>query len=157
MPYNTRRKSLSLPSLGIHIPVTHAARAAAAAAAAASRAAVRPSTSPSASSGSPAPSDRRSDRRSESPESHPNKRIKRSHVVSSVEALPVEQTPPPSPTAATSVETSDSLDIRKIDIKAINDDIVEAVVIQLQSTGNRPHLIKELATVLSQRLASVQK
>ena len=29
MPYNTRRKSLSLPSLGIHLPVTNAERAAA--------------------------------------------------------------------------------------------------------------------------------
>lgn len=29
MPYNTRRKSISLPSLGIHLPVTNAARAAA--------------------------------------------------------------------------------------------------------------------------------
>lgn len=45
----------------------------------------------------------------------------------------------------------------KIDFDAINDDIVEAVIVQLQSTANRPHLVKELAMVLSQRLAVVQQ
>lgn len=45
----------------------------------------------------------------------------------------------------------------KIDIESIKDDIVEAVVVQLQETGNRPHLIKELATVLTQSLTSVQQ
>lgn len=45
----------------------------------------------------------------------------------------------------------------KVDLEGINDDIVEAVITQLQSTANRPHLIKELATVLSQKLASVQQ
>ena len=31
----------------------------------------------------------------------------------------------------------------------INDDIVVGVIEQLEKTGNRPHLVKELATVLS--------
>ncbi|KAK5995090.1 hypothetical protein PT974_03483 [Cladobotryum mycophilum] len=137
MPYNTRRKSLSLPSLGIHIPVTHAARAAAA-----SRNAARPASSSSSSSSS----------RAESPESHPNKRIKRSHAA---EPMIIEQTPPPSPTADVSDELPD-VD-SKIDFETINDDIVEAVVVQLQSTANRPHLVKELATVLTQTLTSVQQ
>jgi hypothetical protein len=38
---------------------------------------------------------------------------------------------------------------KKIDTEGINDDIVVGVIEQLENTGNRPHLIKELATVLS--------
>ncbi|RCI16456.1 hypothetical protein L249_2664 [Ophiocordyceps polyrhachis-furcata BCC 54312] len=128
MPYNTRRKSLSLTSLGIRIPVTNAARAAsksAAAAAAAARQQQQPSSSPP------------------EPESHPSKRVKTSHhaAVTTTE----HTTPPPSPAQRP-----------KIDVQAINDDIVEASILQLQSTANRPHLIKELATVLSQKLSTVQ-
>lgn len=143
MPYNTRRKSLSLPSLGIHVPMTHAARAAAAAAAAASKGASR--TSPSASATLSPP---RSG--SESADAHPSKRQKRSHSDDSR----IEQTPPPSPPADSSMTDVDHPS--KIDIEGINDDIVEAVIVQLQSTANRPHLVKELATVLAQRLTSVQ-
>lgn len=140
MPYNTRRKSLSLPSLGIHVPMTHAARAAAAAA---SKSASRPSSSSSTSS--PHTSG------TESSESHPSKRQKRSHA----DDVAIEQTPPPSPRPDSSLD----LDVEqsKIDLEAVKDDIVEAVIIQLQSTGNRPHLVKELATVLAQRLTSVQQ
>lgn len=147
MPYNTRRKSLSLPSLGIHIPVTHAARAAAA------KSAGRLSSSSSSSASSAHPSDARS----QSPDSHPSKRLKRSHDVSTPSEAVIEQTPPPSPTPATSIEISDVDDRPKIDLEGINDDIVEASILQLQSTANRPHLIKELATVLSQKLVSVQQ
>ncbi|KAF7547800.1 hypothetical protein G7046_g8899 [Stylonectria norvegica] len=164
MPYNTRRKSLSLPSLGIHIPVTHAARAAAAAAAASSKAAARlssSSTSSSSSSAAAAAASRASTSMSpptsttESIETHThsNKRQKRSHGGSSR----LEQTPPPSPTPDTSLDMSDlDFDPPKISLEGINDDIVEAAIVQLQSTGNRPHLVKELATVLSQHLAVVQ-
>ena len=92
MPYNTRRKSLSLPSLGIHIPVTHAARVAAAA-----KASSRATSSPT-SSASPSSAASTSPPRSSSPESHPSKRQKRAHGRAST-----EQTPPPSPTPATTV------------------------------------------------------
>ncbi|KAH7319734.1 hypothetical protein B0I35DRAFT_408511 [Stachybotrys elegans] len=150
MPYNTRRKSLSLPSLGIHIPVTHAARAAAA-----SKNPSRPTSSPSSTpSTSASPSSR-----FDSPESHPSKRLKRSHgsAVTANDALATEQTPPPSPTPAASVEMSDADPIPKVDLEGINDNIVEAVITQLESTGNRPHLVKELETVLSQKLTVVQQ
>lgn len=144
MPYNTRRKSLSLPSLGIHIPVSHAARAAAA-----SRNAARPSTSSSSSSVSAS--------RDDSGESHPSKRHKRSHGGSTVsDAIAIDQTPPPSPTVA-SVDMTTTESSPSIDLDGINDDIVEAVIVQLQSTANRPHLVKELATVLTQHLSSVQQ
>ena len=39
----------------------------------------------------------------------------------------------------------------------VNDDIVEAVILQLKSTGNRPHLIKELSAILMHQLKSVQQ
>ncbi|EFZ02685.1 hypothetical protein X797_000621 [Metarhizium robertsii] len=155
MPYNTRRKSLSLPSLGIHIPVTHAARAAAASTKAPRR---PPSPSSSSSSSSPATSAHLSDPSVDAMDSHPSKRLKRSHGATSAPAEGiVEQTPPPSPTPATSVDMSDLDAIRKVDLEGINDDIVEASIVQLQSTANRPHLIKELATVLTQTLSSVQQ
>jgi len=153
MPYNTRRKSLSLPSLGIHIPVTHASRAAAASKSA-GRSSSASFTSLSSSSNS-TPST--SVDRSASPDSHPSKRQKKAHASSgSVDnAIAIEQTPPPSPPA--NAEMTDVAPMRKIDLEGINDDIVEAVIIQLQSTGNRPHLVKELEMVLSQQLTSVQQ
>lgn len=52
----------------------------------------------------------------------------------------LEHTPPPSPT--------DGVVAPKIDTEGINDDIVVAVIEQLEKTGNRPHLVKELAAVL---------
>ncbi|OAA79342.1 hypothetical protein LEL_02828 [Akanthomyces lecanii RCEF 1005] len=141
MPYNTRRKSLSLPSLGIHIPVTHAARAAASASS--SKSASRLSTSPTA----PA---------AESTESPPSKRLKRSHI-DPAPAEAIEQSPPPSPTVANSIEMTDADSVSKIDLSTVNDDIVEGVIVQLQTTGNRPHLVKDLAIVLGQTLTSVQQ
>ena len=129
MPYNTRRKSLSLPSLGIHVPVTHAARAAA-------KSATPPSESPA----------------TPSTELPPNKKVKRSHgsPTPSRETadakLPIkyEHTPPPSPEAE-----NDEGSRKEIDLEGINDEIVEGVIVQLQKTGNRPHLVKELAAILS--------
>ncbi|KAM5346513.1 hypothetical protein ACJ41O_009518 [Fusarium nematophilum] len=144
MPYNTRRKSLSLPSLGIHVPMTHAARAAAAAASKSSRS----SSSSSSNVTSPALSPPTSG--SGPPEAHPSKRQKRSHG----DDVTIEQTPPPSPSPDSTLDSDASQS--KIDLESVNDDIVEAVIIQLQSTGNRPHLVKELAMVLAQRLSSVQ-
>lgn len=136
MPYNTRRKSLSLPSLGIHVPMSQAARAAAAASKNASRSSLSTSSTTVSRHGS---------------DSQPSKRQKRSHIDDDVI---IEQTPPPSPTPDSNLDSG--VTENKIDLGVVNDDIVEAVIIQLQSTANRPHLVKELATVLSQRLTSVQ-
>lgn len=145
MPYNTRRKSLSLPSLGIQLP--NASRA------------HRPSITTKASPTT-----------TETPQQPPTKKVKRSHtsnspsptspsrprsstnnsssakVVSFADRpkssgrVAYENTPPPSPGAYTD---------RKVDTDGINDDIVVGVIEQLEKTGNRPHLIKELAMVLS--------
>ena len=54
---------------------------------------------------------------------------------------PGGNTPPPSP--------GDVQFVPKIDTDGIKDDIVIAVIEQLEKTGNRPHLIRELATVLA--------
>ncbi|KAK4164518.1 hypothetical protein QBC43DRAFT_236997 [Cladorrhinum sp. PSN259] len=155
-PYNTRRKSLSLHSLGIHVPVTHAARAAAAANR--ERALSSPVTMAASSSNVP-----------------PSKKLKRAHSQDSddtttSEPLPkkredlsvrFENTPPPSPPAERQSVEMDEDEMaqgpKTIDMGSINDEIVEAVVIQLQSTGNRPHLVKELAAILMQQLKTVQQ
>ncbi|KAJ5211776.1 uncharacterized protein N7498_003422 [Penicillium cinerascens] len=118
MPYNTRRKSLSLPSLGIHLPNSS-----------------RRSLSISKGSTDDHP---------------PSKKVKRSHHSLSPEPREsavragrhgaLEHTPPPSPLDARAAP--------KIDTEGINDDIVVAVIDQLEKTGNRPHLVKELAAVL---------
>ncbi|KAF7592510.1 hypothetical protein BBP40_012800 [Aspergillus hancockii] len=134
MPYNTRRKSLSLPSLGIHLPST-------------SRRFPSASKSPHATD----------------EQLPPSKKVKRSHDSAPLSPEPssasrstakeqfsgarstgrrgaLEQTPPPSPT--------DGGVAPKIDTEGINDDIVVGVIEQLEKTGNRPHLVKELAAVL---------
>ncbi|KAF2086717.1 hypothetical protein K490DRAFT_43585 [Saccharata proteae CBS 121410] len=141
MPYNTRRKSLSLPMLGIHLP-----------------------NSSRSSSHRPPPAT------IPAHEQPPTKKIKRSHTLSSsaasspspVNAPPkfgeqqrpkssgrvAEQTPPPSPGAE---------GVSKIDTEGIKDDIVVAVIQQLEETGNRPHLLKELAAVLATQLPIVER
>ncbi|AEO64270.1 uncharacterized protein THITE_2094454 [Thermothielavioides terrestris NRRL 8126] len=158
-PYNTRHKTLSLHSLGIHVPGTHAARAS------------PPNRAPSNSASpdsmaSPASPPSKDDQ-------PPAKRLKRTFSESSDDAPPLERlpkkrddaakfenTPPPSPPAERpSVEMSedDEATPKTIDLEGINDEIVEAVIVQLQKTGNRPHLVKELATVLMQQLKIVQQ
>ena len=136
MQYNTRRKSISLQALGIQIPQTSRSH--------------RPSLSKSSIDSADPPA----------------KRVKREHSTDSLPinglvlaASPVtvtktvtfadrplssgrnayEHTPPPSPGPTPS----------KIDLSRVNDDIVAGVIEQLEKTGNRPHLIKELASVLS--------
>lgn len=66
-----------------------------------------------------------------------------------------ENTPPPSPEA--DADDAESVDVRKaIDLEGINDEIVEGVIIQLQKTANRPHLVKELAAILSTSVKIVE-
>jgi len=76
------------------------------------------------------------------------------------DAAKFENTPPPSPPASRpSIEMDEDEDMspKTIDMEGINDEIVEAVIIQLQNSGNRPHLVKELAAVLIQQLKIVQQ
>ncbi|KAI7784459.1 mucin [Diaporthe eres] len=175
MPYNTRRKSLSLPSLGIHVPVTLAERDAARAAAAASRLSPSQSHSHSASSASSSMTNSPSFHPPRSPstpadmdaQTHASKKIKRSHAGDDTPAAkrhqPAANKLPPSPprSRASSVEMKVAADpaspSTKIDLSTVNDEIVEAVIVQLQNAGNRPHIVKELVPVLMQQLKIVQQ
>jgi len=60
----------------------------------------------------------------------------------------LENTPPPSPEAEAD-DSDDDVKPKEIDLEGIHDDIVEGVILQLQKTGNRPHLVKELAAILT--------
>ncbi|KAL5002299.1 hypothetical protein BDV10DRAFT_118511 [Aspergillus recurvatus] len=132
MPYNTRRKSLSLPLLGIHLPNT-------------SRRSPSTSKPPHATDENTPPSKkvkRSHDSASTSPE--PTERGSNSSRLSATvrpsgRRATLEQTPPQSPTDGVA---------SKIDLEGINDDIVVGVIEQLEKTANRPHLVKELAAVL---------
>ncbi|KAF2396110.1 hypothetical protein EJ06DRAFT_534242 [Trichodelitschia bisporula] len=69
----------------------------------------------------------------------PAKKVKRAHDHHrKPERRRVEHTPPPSP----------GEDGAFVDTEGIDDEIVVAVIKQLEKTGNRPHLLKELAAVL---------
>lgn len=67
-----------------------------------------------------------------------------------------EHTPPPSPEAE-SDDLDEDVKPREINLEEVHDDIVEGVIIQLQKTGNRPHLVKELAAILSQSVRIVEQ
>ncbi|KAJ5808197.1 hypothetical protein N7474_009466 [Penicillium riverlandense] len=138
MPYNTRRKSLSLPSLGIHLP--NSSRRS-------------PSFSKSHATDDLPPSKkvkRSHDSGSLSPEPSPSSThdYKNSTAMRAIRRTAYEHTPPPSPMDGVAP---------KIDTEGINDDIVVAAIDQLEKTGNRPHLVKELAAVLITLNANVAK
>ncbi|KAJ4305506.1 hypothetical protein N0V90_001037 [Kalmusia sp. IMI 367209] len=135
MPYNTRRKSLSLPSLGITLPGGPRS--------------VRspPST---ADSQHVAKKQKRSHSNStaSTPTTPPRLPTLRFEERPKSSAGRVADTPPPSP-GGESGQT-------KVDTQGIDDIIVVGVIEQLEKTGNRPHLLKELATVLSPTIPIVE-
>ncbi|KAI9749272.1 MAG: hypothetical protein M1815_002624 [Lichina confinis] len=151
MPYNTRRKSLSLPSLGIHLPqssrasAAHRAAQAAAATPATSNAENPPSkrVKRSHSSASAASSPTLSSRQTATPPLPPASRPSRRPASASA----YDHTPPPSPRSSTEP---------RIDTDGIGDEIVVGVIHQLERTGNKPQLVKELAAVLCNSLDSVE-
>ncbi|KAI1498951.1 hypothetical protein F5X99DRAFT_299210 [Biscogniauxia marginata] len=149
MPYNTRRKSLSLPSLGIHVPVN--------------RSALNNSNN---NNNMPSP------RSSVESSPHPNKKLKRSHNGSpscsvtfapstkpAVASTRYGNTPPPSPGLHVSIERDESepTEIKPVDLEGINDEIVSAVIVRLQETRNRPHLVKDLSAILMAQVKIVQQ
>ncbi|KAH7139502.1 hypothetical protein B0J11DRAFT_45278 [Dendryphion nanum] len=141
MPYNTRRKSLSLPSLGIHLPG-------------------------SGSRSARSPPSTTTDR--DAQQQPPQKKVKRTHSISTTTSTSPSRpsnlrfedqrpkssgrvaadTPPPSP-GAESRRT-------KVDTQGIDDQIVVGVIEQLEKTGNRPHLLKELAAILCATIPIVE-
>lgn len=100
-------------------------------------------------------------------QTHASKKIKRSHAGDDTPAAKRHQSAsnklPPSPprSRASSVEMKDAADNAaaspKVDLSSVNDEIVEAVIVQLQNAGNRPHIVKELVPVLMQQLKIVQQ
>jgi hypothetical protein len=72
------------------------------------------------------------------------------------ESIKFENTPPPSPEAEED-DCEQETKPKEISLEGINDEIVEGVIIQLQKTGNRPHLVKELAAILSQDVKIVEQ
>ncbi|KAI1741557.1 hypothetical protein F4680DRAFT_458027 [Xylaria scruposa] len=151
MPYNTRRKSLSLPSLGIHVPVNRSS----------SNAHNNTQTNMSA---RPRPTSAGSPR--------PSKKLKRSYEDSSAPSTTAAPAPKsrrcdsvssiPSPPVHDSIETDDAglfsiSEVEPVDLDGINDEIIENIILQLQQTRNRPHLAKELAAILVDKVAIVQQ
>jgi hypothetical protein len=138
MPYNTRRKSLSLTEMGIIAPKR-------------ARVAVQPSPPNTAVDG----------------EEPPVKKSKRSHGSASPTigdmspprstAIRIKEqkpkrgaalSPPPSP-----LREGQS----KIDIEGISDEIVVGAIQQLEKTGNRPHLVKELSSILATTIPAIER
>ncbi|KAK5132696.1 hypothetical protein LTR08_008740 [Meristemomyces frigidus] len=140
MPYNTRRKSLSLAELGITVPKR-------------SRAVSHPSPPNTIIEGEepPVKKTKRShgaDSRSTGLMSPPRTTTIRIKDERPKSATITELSPPPSPAAEGS---------NKVDVEGISDDIVVRTIQQLEKTGNRPHLVKELAHVLATNLHCVEK
>ena len=138
MPYNTRRKSLSLSELGITVPKR-------------SRTQSHPSPPSTVVEGDEPPV--KKSKRSHGTESPPSGLMSppRTTTIRVKEEKPrkaVALSPPPSPAREGS---------HKIDAEGINDDIVVGTIRQLEQTGNRPHLVKELAAVLATGLHCVEK
>jgi hypothetical protein len=138
MPYNTRRKSLSLTEMGIILPKR-------------SRAAVQPSPPNTAVDGEEPPV-----KKSKRSHGHASPTIgdmspPRSTTIRFKEEKPkraIALSPPPSP-----LREGES----KIDIEGISDEIVVGAIQQLERTGNRPHLVKELSAILATNIPAIEK
>lgn len=61
-----------------------------------------------------------------------------------------------SSTISTATEAKVAESLKDVNMEEVNDEIVEAVMHQLVKTGNRPHLVKELATVLGRGVRIVE-
>lgn len=137
MPYNTRRKSLSLAELGIIVPKR-------------SRTESHPSPPSTVAEGEepPVKKSKRSHGSASPPPAGPVSPPRTTMIRTKEDAKKsgAELSPPPSPTCE-----------GKIDVEGIGDEIVVATIQQLEKTGNRPHLVKELAHVLATDLPCVDK
>jgi hypothetical protein len=142
MAYSTRRKSVNLSLLGIHVP----------------RASQRPPPAAAAEQQQPPPSKKikrsHSDANRSDPLSSPAKSASHSpRDVKQQKSSIATHTPPPSPPPT---GVLDHAEFTKVDTEGINDDVVVATVEQLEKTGNRPHLLKELAAAISGHVAVVE-
>ncbi|KAF2487617.1 hypothetical protein BDY17DRAFT_320145 [Neohortaea acidophila] len=146
MPYNTRRKSLSLADLGVVLPkrsraISHPSPPSTIAEGDESERPAKISKKSHVSSASPPP--RASARGAMSPPKAMTVRIKDENPKQ-------ELSPPPSPTTEGFAPT-------KVNLEGVSDDIVVATIQQLEETGNRPIFVRELAALLPAKLHSVEK
>ncbi|ESZ91304.1 hypothetical protein SBOR_8303 [Sclerotinia borealis F-4128] len=159
MPYDTRRKSLNLPMLGIQLPETHASKAAARLSPpSTTRTTTTTTTTTTTITATPI-----------SEQQNHSKKIKRFRTCSfSISPSPpkrvhlkYEHTPPPSPPSSVHDDVEDvkveEIKPREIDLDEIKDEIVEGVIVQLLKTGNTPHLVKQLAIILSRSVKIVEQ
>lgn len=129
MPYNTRRKSLSLTELGITLP---------------KRSRTQSHPSPPSTIAEADENERPVKKtRLMSPPRQTNTTIR----IKEEPKQTAQLSPPPSPQREGS----------KIDLEGVSDDIVIGTIRQLEQTGNRPIFVKELAAVLATSLHSVEK
>ena len=175
---------MSLPSLGIHLPVSQASRQAAAAEKLAIKEEAKElalqSSAQSSHSSTPHKRQKSSHSNISSPVPYTPSPAQRNGSISmpppqiKVESrLKYEHTPPPSPevdvmegiegsdatsssTISTATEAKVAESLKDVNMEEVNDEIVEAVMHQLVKTGNRPHLVKELATVLGRGVRIVE-
>ncbi|KAF2153977.1 hypothetical protein K461DRAFT_292666 [Myriangium duriaei CBS 260.36] len=145
MPYNTRRKSLSLSELGVHIPKRARAPSHPATPALPSTDAVKDSVEPPLKKARCVPQFV-SPPGSMSPPKTVNIRIKTEDLP---QRMPhgAEHTPPPSPGSTAR---------GKVDVEGIKDEVVVGAIIQLEKTGNRPHTSKELAAALATTVPTIE-
>ena len=139
MPYNTRRKSLSLSELGIIVPKRARAPSQPSTPSLIQVQGEPPAKKSKCSHGSTSPSPG-----AMSPPQTTNIRVKIEQPRPTVRG--VEHTPPPSPGAE---------GVSKVDTEGIKDEIVVGVIQQLEKTGNRPHTSKELAAVLANSVPTI--
>jgi len=153
MPYNTRRKSVSLSLLGIHIPNSSRSTSHRSPPATTVSTPLLNDTQPPAKklkrcdSSSSAPSQSPTIPSPKASSSSSSPKIKHERLLSTASRV-AETTPPPSPGDRAGF---------KVDTEGIKDEIVVGVIEQLERTGNRPHLLKELAAVLQHTLPIVEK
>lgn len=136
MPYNTRRKSICLEGLGVIKR---------------SRPVAQPSPPNTAVDGEEPPVKKPKRSHSRLSPTVGDMSPPRSTAIRIKEEKPKRAaalSPPPSP-----VREGDS----KVDIEGISDEIVVGAIQQLEKTGNRPHLVKELAAVLATNITAIER
>ncbi len=145
MAYSTRRKSVNLSLLGIHVPRPHQQRSPPIAAAVLDDNSFQPPPKKLKRSYSDATAP------NEAPASPSKLAVPRTDAV---------HTPPasPPPTTSATAATSESQETRhpKVDTEGINDEVVVATIELLEKCGNRPLMLKELATTISQYVHVVE-
>lgn len=144
MPYNTRRKSLSLSELGVHVPKRARAPSHPALPGLNAKETIKDSIEPPQKKARCVP-------QFVSPAAplSPSKPVAMRIKTEDMQQLPrgAEHTPPPSPGSSTR---------NKVSTEGIKDEVVVGAIVQLEKTGNRPHTSKELAAALALTVPTIE-